>query len=384
MLTRRRKVAEKTERGPAKGSRGIILVTLVMGMMLFGILGTSMVYVTANNLASSNEDLEGSQAFYIAEGGVQYVAMSQLNGDTNFSDNVPPTDPPFGANAIALGSGKFWVEYSGKTASGVTVKVTSQVGKAVRIVQQNVSQGGSGYQYVTLAGGNLTLSGSNGHIYGDVGIKGSASIPAAVTVYGNVVQDPTLTLPTINFQTYKDMTTSTIAGNHTFSSNYTGNVYVTGNVTFNAGVTFNGLLYAGGNVSFAGNNVTINGTIVAEGNVNGDGRTGLQFISQTSGSQHMPAILNKSNFSFRNSDGLKISGVTWNPGNMDFSTTDNLDFTGSFMVGGNVALMVCNNLKITFASDLMTGVPGMSNPGGGGSSTGSLSLSGWKTYAPWW
>jgi len=52
------------------------------------------------------------------------------------------------------------------------------------------------------------------------------------------------------------------------------------------------------------------------------------------------------------------------------------------MAGGNVILNSANNMNITFDSTLTVGVPGLS--GGGGSQSGSLSLSGWKTYAPWW
>lgn len=361
----------------------MFVIATILGMLLFGIMGTTMVHMTANNLSSATEDLQSSQAFYVAEGGVQYVEMSQFNGDTNFADNNPPTDPPFGANSISLSPGQFWVEYVNKTSSSVTVKVTAKVGTAVRVIEQNVGQSGTGFQYVTMAGGNINANSSTGNIYGDVGLKGNVNISSGVVVHGNIYQDPTIVLPTLDFNVYMNMCTTTNNGNMDINSNYTGNLCVIGDVTIGSNVTYTGLLYSTGKVTVNGNNVHINGSLLAEGNIKADNRSGLQFIADNSNpNQHMPAIAGKSLLELKNDDNMTIKGVMWNDGNLDYTNSDNLDYTGSFMAGQNVIMNSSNNLKITFDSEYLVGVPGLS--GGGGAQSGSLSLSGWKTYAPWW
>ena len=305
--------------------------------------------------------------------------MNELNGDSDFSDNVSPTDPPFGADSIALSPGEFWVEYLNQADDTVTVKVTARVGDAVRVIEQTAGQGGSGYEYVTIAGGNLNMISSSGTISGDVGLTGSANIDPDVVVNGNIVEDPTLEVPTLDFPTYEAMCDSTHSGNMTFSSDYTGDLCVTGNVTFNAGVTYTGLLYAGGNVTINGDNVVINGTIVAEGNVNGDNQTGLQFNAQPLDPDvHMPAIATDGVLSLKNADNLQVNGVVWSDGSPDFTNTDNMVYTGSFITNGNVLMNNANNLTLTFDAALLAGIPGLT--GGGVDTTGSLSLSGWKTY----
>jgi hypothetical protein len=361
----------------------MISIALILAMLLFGILGTSTVHLTANMLASANEDLQSSQAFYVAEGGLQYVHMSQLNGDSDFSDNVPPTDPPFGNNAIALSPGEFWVEYLNQATDSVTVKITSRVGSAVRVIEQSAGQSGTGQQYVTMAGGNINANGSSGNIYGDVGLRGNINVDEDVVVNGNIYEDPNLVLPTLDFNTYEAMCDSTHSGNLTISSNYTGDLCVTGNVKINAGVTYTGLLYADGNIDIQGDNVVVNGSLLSEGNVVADHRDGLQFNAQEiAPGQHMPAIANMGNLSIKDSDGMVVNGVIWNDGNLDLTNSDDLQYRGSFMIGGNVILNSTSNISVTFDADLLAGIPGLS--GGGGTQTGSLSLSAWKTYGPWW
>lgn len=360
----------------------MVVLAALLGMIFFGAMGITMVYLTANIISGSNEDLQSSQAFYVGEGGLQYVMMNQLGGDTDFSDNVSPTDPPFGANSISLSPGEFWVEYQNQQTNSVKVKITSRVGSAVRVIEQQAGQGGVSRQYVTLASGNLNANSSSGNIYGDVGLRGNVNMSDQVTVHGNIYQDPAIELPALDFDVYEDMCTSVYQGSKVFSSNYTGNLCVTGSVVFYSNVTYTGLLYVEGNVHIQGSNVVINGSLITEGNLNADHQSGLQFNAQVVNGQHMPAIATNGNLSIKNSDGMRVTGVIWNDGNIDLSNSDNLQYTGSFMAGGNILINSASNLTLTFDADLLVGVPGLSNMGGGQS--GSLSLSGWKTYAPWW
>lgn len=356
------------------------LVAVVFGMLFFGILGITMATFIANDSQSSLESLEASQAFYVAEGGMQYVLMNQLNGDVDFSDNVSPTGAPFGGTPISLSPGQFWIEYFNAVQNSAAVRVTARVGNAVRVIQQTAGQNGSNYQYVAMAAGNLNMNSSSGNMFGDVAMKGNYSISPNVTVNGNILTDPNLQVPTIDFNTYQNMCTSTYNGNLTISSDYTGNLCVTGNVKINADVNYTGVLYATGNISIEGNGVVVIGSLVAQGNISGDNRTGLHFRPEPlNDDQFMPAILSQGNVSFKNSDGSKVEGLVSGTGNLDFSNSDNVIFKGSFLTDGNFLMNSATNMTFTFDTTLVTGIPGMSGSPNQQQS-GSLSLSGWKTY----
>ncbi len=363
-----------------KKQDGMIFVAALLGMLIVGAMGLTLANLTATNRASSQEDLQALQALYVAEGGMQYIIQDRFVSDSNFSDNISPTGAPFGGNPVNLSPGQFWVEYVTLSSSSATLRVTARVGNATRVVQQSVAQGGGGYQYVTVAGGNININTSTGDIYGDVGIQGQANVDEDVTVHGNMIEDPDIVIPTIDFSTYQAMTTSTHSGNKTINANFSGELYVTGNCTINANVTITGLLYCDGNVSINGNNVVVDGTLVAGGNVNGDNNSGLQFLAQTPDPQtHMPAILAGGNIDIKNSDNMQISGVIWSGGNTDMTNSDNLDYTGSYIVGGNLLLNTVNNIQLNFDADLLVGVPGLS-PLDEGEDSGGLSLSGYQTH----
>ena len=355
------------------------LVAIIMGMLILSAIGITMTNFVSSNSSIVSDNLQSSQAFYVAEGGMQYVLMNQLNGDNNYADNVSPTAAPFGAPSINLSPGQFWIEYLNQAQTSVTVRVTARVGNATRAIQQSVVQGGSGFKDVTMAKGNLSINNSTGIVSGDVVLGGNYSIAPAVQVLGNITVDHNIQIPAIDYAPYLAMVTTTFNGNKTFSSNYSGNARVTGNATINAGITITGLLYVDGNVAFNGNNIVINGSLITKGNLGLDGRSGLQFISQTiDSSHHMPAILTKGNIGATNADNMELYGVVWTGGNLSLANADNLDYLGSFMTGGNVSYDNMKNIKMTFDPVYVTGVPGLPNLGA--SQTPSVVLSGWQSY----
>ncbi len=362
-------------------------IASVLGMLLFGAMGLSLVSVVSDNLSGSTDDLETAQAFYVADGGMQYTIMKELNGDSNFSDNVSPTGAPFGGTPVSFNPGQFWIEYSNQSQNGIDVKVTGKVGNSVRVVRWTIDRSGSGYKDGTMMGGNFIASASTstGDIYGNAGISGNINLGTNVVVHGTLAQDPTLVPPSIDSLVYKNMCTTTVSGNYTVSSNYSGNLCVLGgNVTFSGNLTYTGLLYTNGNITFNGNNLTVNGTIVAEGSVDGSkggaGLNHLQFNAQPSADgTYMPAILgNGSTFTFQKAQNMTVHGVLWNPHNpMNMKQMNNLDLTGSFIAGGNVDLSSSTHMKITFDWDYLVGIPGLS---GGSHTLTSLGVNGWKAY----
>src|SRR5579885_3773925 len=129
-------------------------ITVILGMLLFGAMGLSLVSIVSDNLSGSADDMEATQAFYVADGGLQYTIEKELNGDSNFSDNTSPTGAPFGGTPVSLGAGQFWIEYSNQSQNGIDVKVTGKVGNSVRVVRQTIDRSGSGYKYGVMMGGN--------------------------------------------------------------------------------------------------------------------------------------------------------------------------------------------------------------------------------------
>lgn len=355
-----------------KDNRGSAFFAMILALLLFGTMGIATVSLLVNRLAGSTDNLQGSQAFYVADGGMQYTVMNEFFGDTDYSDNIVPTDPPFGANSISLSPGEFWVEYLNQGSESVDVKITGRVGNTVRSITQTLT---GSYRYISMTEGNLNAQNSTGTLNGDLGLEGNINMDADIAVNGGVVQTSNVDIPTIDLQVYDNMTTATHSGTKVFSSDYAGNLHVTGNVIFQSNVTYTGVLYVEGNVNIIGDDVTINGTLVAEGNINST-RDNLQFISQSiDDDEHMPAIVGLGGINFANTDDLSIYGLVWNNGNIDFSSSTDLDFEGSIVSGGNLLLNHATNMSLTFNTELVTGVPGLQDLS---QIVTSVSLSNWK------
>ena len=346
----------------------MIFIGTLMAMFFFSAMAASMNYVTATTTAGAIDESQAAQALYVADGGMQYIQMSQLNNDMNFVDNVSPTGDPYGGSPFTLGSGQFWVEYLNKTTTTMTVRVTARVGNAIKVISQDVTRTNNPNEFAVMAGGNFNSNSSTGVINGNIAITGNANIDSDVTLNGTVTSSPTMTMPQLNFNTYKAMCTTTTVGNLTINANYTGNRCVTGNVVIRDNVTYTGLLYATGTVTISGNNVTVVGSIFSEGNFRADHNTGLSIRANTSNpSQMMPAIASKGNLSIVGSDGMVVEGYAWTEGNLDFGNSDHYRVRGAVVAGGdfngNIIMNSTEDLSLTFDASYMNGMVGYT-PGG--------------------
>lgn len=356
--------------------RGSAFFGIVVAMLFFTTMGITTVSLLANNNTGASGQLTGPQAFYVAEGGLQYVITHELADDTDFSDNVSPTDPAFGANSISLGDGEFWVEYLNQSANSVDVRVTSRVGEAVRVVQMTVTPGGSPYS--TIVDGNFSLNNSQGTITGDAGVNGAYN-GGDMTVNGSISEDLDMNMPEVDLSPYLAMTDTTQSGNYTISSDYTGNLHVTGNLRIEGGITITGLLYVDGNVDFQGDNVTINGTVVTEGNLNGNNHDNLSFLSQSlPDGTPMPALLVEGIITLNNADNITIAGTVWADGNINMNNNGSINFTGSMISTGNINMEGGEDVQLLFESDDLTGLLGFSNIPGNEDGEGSINVASWK------
>ncbi|MBI2338973.1 MAG: hypothetical protein HYU99_01200 [Deltaproteobacteria bacterium] len=357
------------------GEEGSALFGLVLAMLFFTTMGITVVSLTANDSTSASGNLNGSEAFYVAEGGLQHTIQNELYGDTDWSDNVSPTDEPFGANSITLGNGEFWVEYLNQSGSSVDVRVTSRVGQAVRVVQQTVEPGG--YPFAALLNGNLSFQNTSGTMTGDVGVNGSYN-DGDVTIEGEIYEDEDIDIPDVDLAPYAAMTDTTVNGNYTISSDYTGNLYVDGNVTIDGGVTYTGILYATGNITLGGNDITINGTLVTEGNLTANHRSDLYFLAQPVDGVQMPAIVADGNIELNNGDNLNISGAVWSDGNIHMNHVDSINFIGSLISSKTIQVENSTGVEFLFASEYMQGLPGFDPLPEAPDGTSSISVSNWQ------
>lgn len=353
-------------------NKGSAFFALIVAMLFFGTMGLATVSIMATNLAGSTEGYQGTQAFYVAEGGIQHTVMNELFDDTDFTDNVSPTGAPLSANSISLGQGEFWVEYLNQSDDLIDVRVTGRVGNTIRVITQTIT---GGYDYIAMAEGNLNAQNSTGSFNGDLGLEGNLNLDTDIALNGGVIQTTNIDIPTMNTAVYDAMTTDTHNGTKVFNADYTGNLHVTGNAIIQSNVTINGILYVEGNVNIIGDNVTINGTLVAEGNINST-HDNLTFISQPiDDDEHMPAIVGQGGINFANTTDMEIYGLVWNTGNIDFSSSVDLDFEGSIVSGGNLLLNYSTNMDLTFNTQLLMGIPGLQDLG---QIVTSVNMSNWR------
>jgi len=362
-----------------KNEQGIVLIAVILGMLILSIIGITMASLIQHQMTGSIAKMQSAQAFYVADGGFQFILKTEFDGDTNLSDNVSPTDPPFGANAISLGQGKFWVEYSNPQFESIDVKVTAQVGDSVREVEASITRDGFGFNAATIVDGNLTIATSDGTIVGDVIFTGeNYNVDPNITVTGSIINDPDIIVPTIDLPTYKAMTTTTHIGNLVLTNTtYTGDVRVTGNLIVNNSVTINGLMYVEGAVNINGSNMVVNGTLVGEGNINiKNNATDATITAQPiDADHHMPAIVCQGTLSI-SADNTTIYGLVYTGQVGTISNISNFSITGTFISKNNTSISNITNLSIVFDGDLVKGLPGLI----GNTRVDGLNITNWKTY----
>ncbi len=171
-----------------EGCAGFALLAVVFILLSLGILGTMLVGLYSPAVKGTAEAVSSLKAAALADAGVRWVVQNQFIGDTNFLDNVSPTDPPFGANSVTLGEGQFWVQYSQyyiATQTSINITVTARVQGIVRVVNCRLTLArATPLRRVIYAVGNVDLrQGRNDPstptgITGDITSQGTIQRPA--------------------------------------------------------------------------------------------------------------------------------------------------------------------------------------------------------------
>lgn len=115
----------KNPKGKKKES-GFILIAAIIIMTLLGFLGVTASYLFTSGTTTTKDYLLSARAFYIAEGGVEYVGK-YLRDLPDWSTVTPP-------GAVSLGSGNFSVVFTNQAVNNLDAVVTGNSGNAQRQV----------------------------------------------------------------------------------------------------------------------------------------------------------------------------------------------------------------------------------------------------------
>jgi len=251
-----------TLRSSLKSQKGFSIISIVFCLLAFGILGLTMTPMVALSSRGSVSSNQGQEAFFVANGGLQYILQNSFAEDSDLSDNISPTGSPFGGTSITLGTGEFWVEYSNLTATSADITVTGRVGNSVRKIVQSITGGDVAISKAVDAGNGIQLVG-DGEVDGDIEYSNNLD-NNLYTINGNINSGGSAP-PVVNLTSLINQTTSVHSGDLRIDGDYTGNVHVTGTVEIKKG-TITGIIVADNDVIInAKRDITVLGTL-ASGN----------------------------------------------------------------------------------------------------------------------
>lgn len=321
-----------------KEKKGIVLLMTFVFMITLTIIVSAFLYMTSVQLRTTEYEVSSSKALWLAEAGIQQVlynlktysayrnAPTTVNGNLgagSYSTSVPSVvkAPPITTYTLV---------------STGTVKTLNR--KITQTVVVNETGGGSypgglpdAFNYTGYIRINANLSNTtNGVINGDFKVDQNVSGEGAWTINGALIQNSSLTIPTVDFAGYKGIANNVVNGNFTFQAGhtYTGTYYVTGVATIE-------------------DSVTINGGLVSEGTVNMRGADGVKLNP----SDGMPAIITQGNIDMANSANSKVTGkgVVYAQQGLNLQQASNVTISGTLIIDQN--LNIKNADKITLSYD---------------------------------
>jgi cytoskeletal protein CcmA (bactofilin family) len=267
-----------------------VFLLAIVALTTLLILGTSLLEMTINGLASATRDSRRSEAFALAESGVEMALAKLYDNYDGANDVLEATGAYSGSFTFPEGSVSYVIQapYQGiADTCVVTSQATSwrneQVG--VRVVASYVRDPSRTFEGAIFSDSPLTLngagtvlpdaSGKGGQIYanGNVTFKGTSFTMApegailttgetnwvppqvpATSVYQHIAP---FTMPVIDLNYYKSIATKIITGNNVTlkSSDLTGIggvIYVDGNVKISGNFSGQAMIVATGSIQVTG------------------------------------------------------------------------------------------------------------------------------------
>lgn len=338
--------------------RGVVLILTFIIMAAIIAVIAAFLYMTAFETKGTGFDIAETKALWIAEGGIQQV-ISKLKTDAEYRDDPSP-NPLTGS----LGSGSYSVQVDGPDDNTYTITSTGTVSGLSRKVTQSVitTEITDAFGYAFHSGHNIDFDNSSGTVNGaDVSAANNISDEDHMHFGGgvDVIEDSTVTNPTVNLETYAALATTTVSGNKTFTAGtYTGIWYVTGTVTIN-------------------DNVIFNGTIVCEKDIDTQNNANITLNP----SAPYPALITKldENISL-NINESTINGLIYSGHNLTINSHDKtIAINGSLIADNNINIDNADNTTFTYDSDLWSSPP----PGfSGGENAGIAAQKDWNEIVP--
>lgn len=247
--------------------KGMALLTTLMFVFILATFAVALLIMTGNDTKLSAIQRDSTQAFYVAEAGVEYARYLLGQSWDNWKD---PEKFPI----TSFGSGTFDVEVTENDDGNIVITSTGIVGTAKRVIEVVVSRATVDpiFKYAIAGKGEVKLEDEATAVLGDVYCEGDI-VNEGVTVEGWGIATGTVTgamhfeygtqvgpeyaidFPTLDLVYYKS------------EAQENGLVVPELDITNEVYIIDDCIIYVEGNVSFSNSTIIGPGIIVAEGTI---------------------------------------------------------------------------------------------------------------------
>jgi len=332
-------------------NKGFALIMAILVIVLFAVLGVIAASLFSSDIEIAADTLRSTQAFYIAEAGLQDVYY-RLKNDEDYRD--APTTASEG-----LWTGNYSVDVT-KDDTTYTLVSTGTVGDVIRKIQRSVVvSSGTLTNAVHADGATVNFAGSSGTINGDVSYFTTVlPDPPPVTITGDLKKatekvNPGVDLPTYLALAQADDTPpgSHVANNLTFDNAvYDGVYYAYKGVTINTGAVIKGSVICEKNITFANGPTVVQITPELSTRALADGQNYVALYaigSITSSDAGAPS-------GRRGLQNSTINGLVMSVSNMKFEYLDNTTFNGTLIFDNNVDLSDALSFTVNYDADIFS------------------------------
>jgi len=256
---------------------GQLIVAAIFVVVIFALWGITIASMIGSESYSILQNLYGTQAINVAEAGLRFYARSQLDGDSNWTNNLTTETMNFGPGSFTV------TVLQPRLTQVATVQVTGTVNGVSRTIQSGMDQAGGGLQllannwaiYTTnnsfKNANTCTFNEPNINIIGNVFVNNNVSfgtpnpvctitgeccstqaISGSSNVSGGTLSNqamPPVNAPSLDATVYNNYialatgSTPTYNGDHTFNTSYGPGIYsVKGNAYLKSGFTTTGVV----------------------------------------------------------------------------------------------------------------------------------------------
>lgn len=339
--------------------KGVALILTFIFMVSLTVITAAYLFLVTYGTRNVGAQANNGKALLLAEAGlnkaVWYLTNTAPDSSTDGSwrTTAYPADPgpdPTDPQQESLGEGTYtmWVETSG---SDILVTARGTVNGIERTIQETVTLSSvvpEAFSYLQHSEDDTNFKDSDGDITGDLSAGGNVKNESGMTITGTITESSTVSLPTVDMDSYAAIADTTVSGNKTFTSGtYSGIWYVDGKATVKDNVTFNGTIVATGDIVLTNtDNFTANPTsnypaLVSEGKINGD-----------------------------KMKDANIAGLVYATGNIQMNDGKDNTITGTIISGNKINIKDGEGWTLTYDSDIVSDPPPYFSESGAGGATG--------------